>query len=101
MMINKRLINLCNNSKKDIGFTVLANWISVLCNIGIVFLIGGFINNVYLGNTLNFSNSSIIESFKYFNITSDISLLNGSIMVSVLIIIRCICNSLYKNNFKR
>lgn len=66
-----------------------------MCNIGIVFLIGGFINNVYLGNTLNFSNSSIIESFKYFNITSDISLLNGSIMVSVLIIIRCICNSLY------
>ena len=50
---------------------------------------------MYLGNTLNFSNSSIIESFKYFNITSDISLLNGSIMVSVLIIIRCICNSLY------
>ena len=95
MMINKRLINLCNNSKKYIGCTVLANWISVLCNIGIVFLIGGFINNVYLGNTLNFSNSSIIESFKYFNITSDISLLNGSIMVSVLIIIRCICNSLY------
>lgn len=95
MMINKRLINLCNNSKKYIGFTVLANWISVLCNIGIVFLIGGFINNVYLGNTLNFSNSSIIESFKSFNIIGNISLFSGSIIISVLIIIRCICNSLY------
>ena len=81
MMINKRLINLCNNSKKYIGFTVLANWISVLCNIGIVFLIGGFINNVYLGNTLNFSNSSIIESFKSFNIIGNISLFSGSIII--------------------
>lgn len=95
MMINKRLINLCNNSKKYIVFTVLANWISVLCNIGIVFLIGGFINNVYLGNTLNFSNSSIIESFKSFNVIGNISLFSGSIIISVLIIIRCICNSLY------
>ena len=43
MMINKRLINLCGDSKKYIGLTVLVNWIAVLCNIIIVFFIGNFI----------------------------------------------------------
>ena len=31
MMINKRLINLCKESKKYIALTILVNWISVLC----------------------------------------------------------------------
>ncbi|MDO4535216.1 MAG: ABC transporter ATP-binding protein/permease [Clostridium perfringens] len=95
MMINKRLINLCKDSKKYIGLTVLVNWISVLCNIGIIFLIGSFINNVYLGNTLNLANENIIDSFKNFNVTKNISLFNGLIIITALIAIRYICNNLY------
>ncbi len=46
MMINKRLINLCEDSKKYIIFTVLSSWIAILCNILIVFIIGNFINKI-------------------------------------------------------
>ncbi len=42
MMINKRLINLCEDSKKYIIFTVLSSWIAILCNILIVFIISSF-----------------------------------------------------------
>lgn len=51
MMINKRLINLCEDSKKYIIFTVLSSWIAILCNILIVFIIGNFINKIYSGIT--------------------------------------------------
>ena len=95
MMINKRLINLCKDSKKYIVLTVLANWVSVLCNIGIIFLIGNFINSVYLGNTLDLSSGGIIESFKSFNVTNNISLFSGGIIIIGLIIVRYICSNLY------
>ena len=49
MMINKRLINLCKDSKKYIALTILVNWISVLCNIVTIILIGQFINKIYIG----------------------------------------------------
>ena len=42
MMINKRLINICNESKKYIALTVLTNWIGTLCNIITVNFIGQF-----------------------------------------------------------
>ena len=32
-MVNKRLLSLCDESKKWIGMTVLMNWISIICNI--------------------------------------------------------------------
>lgn len=47
MMINKRLINYCEESKKYILLTVLANWISLLCNIGIIIMVGDFIGNLF------------------------------------------------------
>ena len=50
MMINKRLINLCKDSKKYIALTILVNWMAVLCNIVTILLIGQFINKSYLGN---------------------------------------------------
>ena len=53
MMINKRLINLCEDSKKYIGLTILVNWISVLCNIITIILSGQFINKIYVGERLN------------------------------------------------
>ncbi|WP_053986016.1 ABC transporter ATP-binding protein/permease [Niameybacter massiliensis] len=46
MMINKRLIGLCEESKKYMILTVVANWIALLCNISIILWIGQFINKL-------------------------------------------------------
>lgn len=46
-MVDKRLLNLCEDSKKYITLTVLMNWISLACNIFIVFLIGNSIDLIY------------------------------------------------------
>ena len=76
MMINKRLINLCSDSKKYIVLTILSNWISFLCNIVIIFIIGITINEVYFYN----------------------SVLNGTlkvISIIMLLIARFICSILY------
>lgn len=48
MMINKRLINLCKDSKRYIVLTVLSNWISSLCNILIIILLGNKITNLFI-----------------------------------------------------
>jgi ATP-binding cassette, subfamily C, bacterial len=45
MMINKRLINTCSESKKYIGLTVLANWSSAICNFTVILLAGRIINS--------------------------------------------------------
>lgn len=80
MMINKRLINLCKDSKKYVALTVLANWISVLCNIIIIILIGQFINKVSTGHMVNFYSGNLL----------------GAIFVIIfLLIIRFICNMKY------
>lgn len=63
MMINKRLINLCNNLKKYIGLTILVNWIAVLCNIITIILIGKFINKIYIGKKLNLNENNILEGW--------------------------------------
>lgn len=47
MMINKRLINLCTESKKYIGLTILSSWIVTVCNLVMVLLVGGIINKVF------------------------------------------------------
>ena len=46
-MVNKRLLSLCDESKKWIGMTVLMNWISIICNIAIVVYIGNVIDKLY------------------------------------------------------
>ncbi len=51
MMINKRLIRLCEHSKKYMFLTVLANWVALLCNISIILWIGQFINSLLKGQT--------------------------------------------------
>ena len=56
MMINKRLINYCQESKKYIVMTVLANWISLICNIGIIVIVGDFIGRLFLGENLGSTN---------------------------------------------
>lgn len=94
MMINKRLIGICKDSKKYMILTVTANMISIICNILIVLLIGGFINSLYLGEKF-VNDLSIIHAMKYFKITNNISLFNGVICIAILLIIRYSSNILY------
>lgn len=78
-MINKRLIDLCGRSKKYIGFTILVNWISTLCNIGIILIIGQIINNIYFKEIVNLSDKRIFKS---------------GIIIILLLAIRFICSIL-------
>ncbi|MEG0295538.1 MAG: ABC transporter ATP-binding protein/permease [Clostridium sp.] len=96
MMINKRLINLCDDSKKYIGLTVLVNWISIICNILIVLFIGQFINKIYLGEKLVVNSAeNIITALNNFEIVRGISLLTAMIIIIILLGIRYYCNYLY------
>lgn len=79
-MINKRLINLCKDSKKYVVLTVLVNWISVLCNIITVILIGQFINKVSIGEISYFYSGHIFVP---------------TVIIVFLLIVRFICNILY------
>lgn len=86
MMINKRLIAICEDSKKYIALTVLSSWISIICNILIVFLIGQFINRVYMGREILFN--SDINFFKIllqFKLADNITLLTGIVIIAVLL----------------
>ena len=87
-MINKRLINLCKDSKKYIALTILANWIAVLCNIVIIILIGQFINKIYLGERLNLINSNIFAAMAEFKVVGPISLLGAVAIIVMLLAIR-------------
>lgn len=80
MMINKRLINLCSQSKKYITLTILANWIAIICNIITIFIIGGFINKVYTGKIISVNLDSILKP---------------GVIIIVLLIVRFISNILY------
>ena len=92
MMINKRLINLCKESKKYIA---LVNWISVLCNIVTIILIGQFINKIYVGQRLNINGNNILNSMMEFNVWGNISLLAAIVIIAILLAIRYSCNILY------
>ena len=80
MMINKRLINLCSQSKKYIGLTILVNWLAIICNIITIFLVGQFINKVYMGGLTSINMESILKS---------------GIIIVILLTIRFISNILY------
>ena len=94
-MINKRLINLCKDSKKYIALTILVNWISVLCNIVTIILIGQFINKIYIGQKLDLNGNNVFEAMINYKIWGSISLLSGIIIIAILLAIRYSCNILY------
>ena len=94
MMINKRLISLCEDSKKYVGLTVLINWLAVLCNIGIVIFIGSFINKVYLGEKLDLSNG-IFTALMSFKVIGNLSLFSVLVLIAGLLFIRYMSNKLY------
>lgn len=72
-MVNKRLLSLSKESKKYVYFTVLMNWISIICNIGIVLFVGNIIDKLY-NNDLNFNMIAYV------------------VYLGSLILIRFICN---------
>ncbi len=49
-MFKKRLLELCNSSKKWIAMTVLMNWISIICNILVILFIGNTIDQLINSN---------------------------------------------------
>ena len=49
-MFNKRLLSVCDSSKKWIALTVLMNWISIVCNIALILFIGTTIDKLMSGN---------------------------------------------------
>lgn len=59
-MFNKRLLSICDSSKKWIGLTVLMNWISIICNITLILFIGTTVDKLINGNlNLNMMSTSI------------------------------------------
>ena len=59
-MFNKRLLSICDSSKKWIGLTVLMNWISIICNIALILFIGTTVDKLINGNlNLNMMITSI------------------------------------------
>lgn len=83
MMINKRLIKYCEESNKYILLTILANWISLICNISVIVIIADFISKLF--NKVS-SNSNV-------DILGDIKTLIFSLVI--LLIIRFIANLSY------
>lgn len=74
-MVNKRLLSLCEDSKKWVGMTVLMNWISIICNIAIV---------VYIGNVVD----------KLYNNDFNINVLGSAVFIVAMLGIRFVCNFL-------
>ena len=74
-MFKKRLLELCNSSKKWIAMTVLMNWISIICNIAIV---------VYIGNVID----------KLYNNDFNINILGSAVFILAMLGIRFVCNFL-------
>ena len=96
MMINKRLIGICNESKKYIVFTVLSSWISIICNISIIMLIGQFINKIYTGREVLFnSDVNFFKILPQFKLIGNMTLLSGVLIIIGLLIIRYLSNIFY------
>ncbi len=90
MMINKRLIGLCKESKKYIFLTIFVNWLAAVCNIATIILIGQLINKVFsVGKTITKDSSTFIE------ILNKTSFFNTGILIVAMLLIRFICNILY------
>ena len=72
-MFKKRLLELCNSSKKWIAMTVLMNWISIICNILVI---------LFIGNTID----------KLINSNLEINYLRDGLYIGSLLVIRFLAN---------
>ncbi|MBQ4163946.1 MAG: ATP-binding cassette domain-containing protein, partial [Turicibacter sp.] len=95
MMINKRLINICDESKKYMGLTILCSWIGIICNIIIILLIGQLINVMVGGQTLDLESGSLWTAMSEFELTNHFSLTTGIIIVVIALIVKLISQYLY------
>lgn len=95
-MINKRLIGICSESKKYIALTVLTSWISIICNILIILMVGQFINKVYAvrGLLVNLEIDKLSTLLK-FKVSENLSLAGTIAIIAVLLIIRYFSNIMY------
>ncbi len=94
MMINKRLISICNESKKYMLLTLLCSWVGIICNIGIIFIIGLLINQMVLGQSLSVEQGIWIGLMQY-ELTSFLSLGVAVLIVIGLLVIRFVSHHYY------
>ena len=95
MMINKRLISICDESKKYMGLTILCSWIGIICNIIIVLLIGQLINVMVAGQTLNLTSGSLWTAMSDYMLTKHVSLTMGIIIIVIALIVKLVSHHLY------
>lgn len=95
MMINKRLIAICDESKKYMGLTILCSWIGIICNIIIILLIGQLINVMVAGQTLNLSTESLWQAMLDYALTKHLSLATGVIIVILALIVKLVSHHFY------
>lgn len=95
MMINKRLINLCDESKKYMGLTILCSWIGIVCNIIIILLIGQLINQMVAGQILNLTTGSLWQAMSTYQLTQHLSLATGVVIVVFTLIFKLVSHHYY------
>ena len=95
MMMNKRLIAMCDESKKYMGLTILCSWVGIVCNIVIVWLIGQLINRMVEGEALNMTGGSIGEALSSYPLIGSISLATGMIVVMIDLVVKWVSHYLY------
>lgn len=86
MMINKRLINICSESKKYVGLTVFINWLSTIANIFIILTVGKIINKLL----------AVLNNNEVITLTEVLKDKLGSsfLFIGFLLGIRILCNML-------
>ena len=95
MMMNKRLIAMCDESKKYMGLTILCSWVGIVCNIVIVWLIGQLINRMVEGEALSMTGGSIGEALSSYPLIGPISLATGMIVVMIALVVKWVSHYLY------
>lgn len=95
MMMNKRLIAMCDESKKYMGLTILCSWVGIVCNIVIVWLVGQLINRMVEGEALNMTGGSIGEALSSYPLIGPISLATGMIVVMIALVVKWVSHYLY------
>ncbi|HAX73355.1 MAG TPA: cysteine ABC transporter ATP-binding protein [Firmicutes bacterium] len=102
MMINKRLIQVCEESKKYMIYTVIASWTGSLCNIGIILLVGQFINKMVSKEGIDaFSSASVLGVLTKVQVTQHLSLLSSILIIACLLVIKFIAHHQYgRNSYK-
>lgn len=90
MMINKRLIGICDDSAKYMKQTIFFNWMGLLCNIIIIWLVGQFINQISRGVKLNVVDGNVWQAMNDFSLIWRLNLLTGCLLIVLALIGRLV-----------